>query len=824
MRQRLRFVSSAIYAVFTALVGCTSEAVVTASEAALDVTNCPAGANVITGTEGDDVLVGTEADDCIVGLGGDDTISAFGGNDFVIGGEGNDTIDAGDGDDRVYGEGGDDALTSGAGDDLVFAGDGDDVVVGGTGHDTLRGAAGDDVLLGEAGNDKLYGGDGNDVVDGDGGNDSLFGEAGNDVVLGRDGTSALDGGDGDDACDHSGEACESEVSFPACGEGATCAAGETCVTDADVCVACWHDSECDDGDASTSDTCAPATGCVFTPLAPPVPFAGPACGEATGSQRTGNLPASQNALRPTLRWGAVDDAVHYEIELTTACALDAMQSCAFDGPVVRAMTHVPRYTPSAKLTASGTAPRGSRHFWRVRWCDGDSVCSQWSRVRYLDVGRIRSDFNGDGFGDSATATASGRVVLHHGRADGLAYRALLAPAGGEADAFGASVAAIGDVNADGFADLAVGAPASGDGQVRVYFGSAAGIASTPSATLDAPSGEAVSAFGSVIAGIGDVDCDGYADVAVSAEGVDGNDDPIGLVFLYRGSASGLAALPTSTLGHDAAIEQASAAFGAAVASAGDFDGDGFGDFAVGAPQFDAEGDDDGAIFLFRGGASGIDAAPSAVFDHPTGESGAALGSVLARAGDLNGDGLDDLVAGVPASDVDESDEGRVFAWFGNLDAAAWDPDVWLDAPVAGVDVHFGAAVVVGDFDANGFDDIVAGAPGADGSAEDAGMAFFFRATGDGIVGMPAASWGATLAQVGMNFGSGMASTGDANADGYPDVLVSAPLAEAPSAEFGADHGLVQSRYGSASAYFSTAKTHYAPAPVDGEQFGAACMQ
>jgi hypothetical protein len=207
----------------------------TATEALVDTSACPPGMNIIVGTDGPDVLVGTNGADCIVGGGGDDTLSGGNGDDVLIGGDGNDQLD------------------------------------GGNGSDKLIGGAGNDILVGDNGNDTLEGDDGNDVIIGGNGDDTCLGGNGDDVIDDGHGNNTVDGGPGVDAC--SGANCESAGATisTSCTADTDCATGQRCAASG-VCVACLGDSECDDHNVCTTDSCQPTVGC----RRPPVPD-GTAC-------------------------------------------------------------------------------------------------------------------------------------------------------------------------------------------------------------------------------------------------------------------------------------------------------------------------------------------------------------------------------------------------------------------------------------------------------------------------------------------------------------------------------------------------------------------
>jgi hypothetical protein len=113
----------------------------------------------------------------------------------------------------------------------------------------------------------------------------------------------------------------------------------------------------------------------------------------------------------------------------------------------------------------------------------------------------------------------------------------------------------------------------------VFLGSASGLST--SAAWTAESDQAGALFGNSVASAGDVNGDGYGDVIVGAFGFDNGQTDEGRAFLYFGSAMGLSTTPAWT----AESDQASAAFGVSVASAGDVNGDGYGDVIVGEPGF-----------------------------------------------------------------------------------------------------------------------------------------------------------------------------------------------------------------------------------------------
>jgi hypothetical protein len=216
--------------------------------------------------------------------------------------------------------------------------------------------------------------------------------------------------------------------------------------------------------------------------------------------------------------------------------------------------------------------------------------------------------------------------------------------------FGSSVSGAGDVNGDRFADVIVGAqffsagqdPVSKEGAAYVYAGSNSGPGTSPVWT--AVGDQAGAFFGASVAGAGDVNGDGFADIAVGARlyskrvTLDSRTDE-GRAFLYLGSATGPAPSPAwSAFG-----DQPGGQFGFSVAAAGDVNGDGFGDLVVGQESYSNGQYEEGRLLLYYGSSSGTLSTPGWMVESE--QPPAKLGFSVASAGDVNGDGLADLVAG-----------------------------------------------------------------------------------------------------------------------------------------------------------------------------------
>ncbi len=258
------------------------------------------------------------------------------------------------------------------------------------------------------------------------------------------------------------------------------------------------------------------------------------------------------------------------------------------------------------------------------------------------------------------------------------------------DQSGRAVAVLGDIDGDGFDDLAVGAPDADPGgrenagEVYVLYGDAGGFpASLDPAAMEADRGfriEGADPFdyaGFAVSGAGDVNGDGFDDILIGAYARDtAGGEAAGAAYLVFGSADGhpdgldLGDLDGSN-GFAMFGLSPMAGTGRAVAAAGDVNGDGFDDFVVGARYADPEGvGGAGEVYLIYGRAGPFDA----VLDLSTldGEEGCLLigtrgeayaGFSFGGPGDIDGDGFDDLVIGAPAT-PDGTSAGTAFAVFG----------------------------------------------------------------------------------------------------------------------------------------------------------------
>lgn len=299
----------------------------------------------------------------------------------------------------------------------------------------------------------------------------------------------------------------------------------------------------------------------------------------------------------------------------------------------------------------------------------------------------------------------GVASLFYGGPGGLATTPAWKLGGGQQGSrFGAAVAAAGDLNGDGYGDLVVGAAEYNNGTTKtgaamVFYGSRDGLSSTPDWSFISPYRD--SNLGHAVAGGGDLNGDGYDDLLIGARWYPGTLDKEGGVLIFYGSEGGLPAAPDLLL----AGGQAGAGLGSAVAGGGDVNGDGYADLLAGASTYDFNGADAGTAALYLGGPSGLAATPA--WTAYGEQEGAWFGSAVALASDVNGDGYNDLVVGAPGDGIRVT-LGALYVYHGSDTGPGEHPDVVITAGEP--HSNFGSSLApAGDLDGDGHDDVLAGA-------------------------------------------------------------------------------------------------------------------
>lgn len=400
--------------------------------------------------------------------------------------------------------------------------------------------------------------------------------------------------------------------------------------------------DCDDADACTvTDVCLDGL-CRGTPVTPGVPTPKwPNNGSYSGSLHAGSL-----SLRPELVWSRASEAcpaTSFDVVVDDSCTLTEFAGCPMSSPEASASAVLlEHWQPSVNLPVSTLQPVGRRYYWRVRGCR-QSSCSAWSKIRYLEVGRVPSDFNGDGYSDVAVSNARawwgsgsvGAVFVYYGSSSGISDTPSSAALLTGDPSYGLGIASP-DLNGDGYSELLVGNGTEDALGARLFIGHSTGIEKTHTRnrTLNIP--------GVRLADAGDLDGDGLTELA-SAFQIWFDGSGRGNVQILKGSISDYAANQTAslTLPFPATCDTTTGElceFGLDLNSAGDVNSDGLVDLLVGAPYAGPTGSRHGQAFLYLGRDVNFGAVADAVFQSDTLTQ---FGANARGIGDYNGDRVSD---------------------------------------------------------------------------------------------------------------------------------------------------------------------------------------
>jgi hypothetical protein len=436
---------------------------------------------------------------------------------------------------------------------------------------------------------------------------------------------------------------------------------------------------------------------------------------------------------------------------------------------------------------------------------------------------VWGDFNGDGFKDLAVGNPNatvngianaGDVTVYWGSASGIsdANKTILTKFTVDptmpvepGDRFGFALAA-GDLRHSGYDDLVIGNPydslsntAPGIGIVNIVNGGANGLDVANSRVIYQGLGEGAQHaphpgdLNGYALAIGDFNGDGYLDLAVGSPG-NRTHTPTqsiqqgGMFLVYYGTANGI---PTQDIAYSLGGSAQTGEFLSWSFAVGDFNGDGYADLAVGIPYRSVNGvTAAGSVAVWYGSASGLatTSAGRQMFSQGvngikgTAQTNGNFGWSLA-AGDFNHDGFSDLAIGAPG---DNGSAGTVNIIYGSASRLTktgnqlWTQDTVSNGVASQAGAGFGTALTVGDFNNDGFADLVIGAPnqtvnalsnagavdvlyGSSGSLSATGSQFWSQSSlNDGLASQANAQFGSSLA------------AGDGNGDHFADLGIEAP--------------------------------------------------
>lgn len=374
----------------------------------------------------------------------------------------------------------------------------------------------------------------------------------------------------------------------------------------------------------------------------------------------------------------------------------------------------------------------------------------------------------------------------------------------DSDQFGLAIANLGDIESDGVIDLLVGAPYDDDGgtdqgAVYVLFMDDNGQVDVRQKISETQGGftgvlDNEDHFGFAVAALGDLNKDGFTDVAVGAPGDDDGGVDRGAVWILNLNTQGQVLSQqkiSNVAGNLNETLDDNDQFGAALLSVSDLNGDGIVDLVVGMPGDDDGGTDRGALWiLFMNNDGTVNSRQK--ISHTTGNfkgglaDGDQFGTSIADMGDLDGNGANDLAVGAPGGDDGGTDRGAVWILFMNSNGTVQSEkkisqgQAEFDGPLTDGD-QFGYAVTsVGDLNNDGITDLAVSANRSDDGGTDRGAIWLLFMRSDttvissSTISSTHGNFKATLNDSDQ-FGSALVNLGDLDGDGVTDIATGASL-------------------------------------------------
>ncbi len=862
-------------------------------------------ADAITGTSGNDTIFGWASGGNASSPSGNDTLIGGVGNDSILGGTGDDNLSGGLGLDTLRGGVGNDDLKGDNGNDRLFGEDGNDTLGGGRGNDSLDGGAGRDILYGgsdDAGNDSLdggigsdtlYGGDGNDILNGGGGyeydGNILYGGNGNDILDG--GTNASDnlyGGDGNDTLYanqsyeysnvnrltdtlNGGKGNDTYIIFLGASrfvEDIVIEAASAGIDTVQSSISYTLGNNLEKltllGNSALNGTGNSLNNTIVGNAASNILKGAAGSDKLNGQAGNDNLLGSSGGVgeRDTLTGGAGRDTfflgsptqVFYDDRnATTAGTGDYALITDFNASddIIRLNGNRANYRLAASPTGlpTGTAIYRNKPSTQpdeliaiIQGSSGLSLNSNYFKftsdefnlstlngtngfvIKGIDIDRAGSsvsnagDINGDGFEDFIIGAPGTSVLDNYGDdtfTPGKSYVVFGKAGGFDASLdvstlngsngfvlnvdggflqglLGDSVSSAGDINADGFSDILIGNGANL--QSYVVFGKVGGFeASLNLSTLDGSNGFAINTGTSAVSNAGDFNGDGFDDLLIRAQDYSGNSS-----YVVFGKAESFgASLDLSTLNGSNGFKIEGAGY-SSVSSAGDINGDGFDDLLLGNSGADANGQSGaGKSYVVFGKVGGLGANLNLSTLNGTNgfvingiDAGDLSGRAVSDAGDINGDGFNDIIIGARGTGESYVVFGKAEGFGASLNLSTLNGSngfIINDIDTYSFSTYNFSNIAVssaGDVNSDGFDDLLVGNPAADSNGQSGAGASY-------LVFGKAGGFNASFSVFDINgrngftingidegdaSGDSVSSGGDINGDGFDDLIVGAPNA------------------------------------------------